>query len=189
MSGCLIKNQNFIKDCFEKGYYFADAFGNIWSAKKPGPEVGTRNTSKKIFGGINNGYQRVVLCNSGKYLSALVHVVVYLYYNRSGFESSYHINHIDGNKLNNKIDNLELLSFEQNAAHAASKKLYRNGDRHPKWSNCRIDSHAICCDRLRGRTVRSIAVQYKTSASTISRICRLGGIKDVKQFRSKERFI
>ena len=46
-----------------------------------------------------------------------LHRIVYMFFNGAICENLV-INHIDGNKLNNKIDNLEAISQKQNIQHA-----------------------------------------------------------------------
>jgi hypothetical protein len=41
------------------------------------------------------------------------------------------VNHIDGNKWNNCVDNLEWVSHRENLRHASEKRLFRYGEDHP----------------------------------------------------------
>ncbi len=63
------------------------------------------------------GYFRVTTKYLGKTVNALVHRLVAIAYLSEKFNSP-QVNHIDGNKLNNSIDNLEWVTNQQNADHA-----------------------------------------------------------------------
>lgn len=57
----------------------------------------------------------------GKHL--LVHRIIYFLHHKNVFDSKITIDHIDGNRLNNKIENLRLASYSENQS---NKKLTRN---------------------------------------------------------------
>lgn len=63
----------------------------------------------------NNGYLKIgtYICSSGS-----VHTLVYEAYHSKLVPQGMQINHIDGNKQNNHIDNLELVTPQENTRHA-----------------------------------------------------------------------
>lgn len=61
----------------------------------------------------NRGYYHVILVKQGKQKSFLVHRLVALAFIPTG-DTTQTINHIDENKLNNRVDNLEWCSNEEN---------------------------------------------------------------------------
>lgn len=70
-----------------------------------------------------NGYRMVVLCSDGKCRSTKVHKLVataFIPDHASGLE----INHIDGDKSNNAVSNLEWVDRSKNMTHAISKGLW-----------------------------------------------------------------
>lgn len=90
------------------GRYFASSEGHIYNAS--GKRLSAGKTSR--------GYLSVSLCDGSrpkKPRSFLVHRLV-----AAAFlgESDLTVNHIDGNKLNNKLSNLEYLSVADNNRHA-----------------------------------------------------------------------
>ena len=65
----------------------------------------------------HNGYVYVYLCNNGKYRNIRLHRLV-----AETFITNKHnkpqINHIDGNKENNRVDNIEWCTQSENEKHA-----------------------------------------------------------------------
>ena len=69
---------------------------------------------------INSGYVRVNLCKGNRYKSFSVHRLVALAFieNPKGLPE---VNHIDENKENNNVNNLEWVTKEQNEKHGTKK--------------------------------------------------------------------
>lgn len=89
-----------------KGYenYSIDRLGNIYSTK-----------GKKMKPSLDRGgYQVVWLRANGKYNPLLVHRLVALQYIP---QSDKYVNHINGDKLDNRVENLEWCSAKYNAVH------------------------------------------------------------------------
>lgn len=69
------------------------------------------------------GYYKVRLSNNGKVTDWLIHKLVYQSFNNlKEIPNNYCINHIDGNKHNNKLNNLELISLSENVNQAYYKQ-------------------------------------------------------------------
>jgi predicted DNA-binding WGR domain protein len=73
-----------------------------------------------------NGYLHVCLCTNNKRKNMMVHRLVALSYLPNP-EDKPEVNHIDGNKENNRIDNLEWATSKENIDHAYKIGL-RNND-------------------------------------------------------------
>ena len=91
--------------------YFISNFGRVWSAKSGKiliPHIRSK-TSPYLFVGFSYGY--------GNMKKANIHRLVAEAFipNPDGKEE---VNHIDGNKLNNVVDNLEWVTKSENALHA-----------------------------------------------------------------------
>ena len=65
----------------------------------------------------NNGYHRVFLTVNGKRMSIGVHRVVALAFISGKTRWRNEVNHIDGNKSNNTIENLEWVTRKENMKH------------------------------------------------------------------------
>ena len=113
-----------------------------------------------------NGYQIVTL--DGEQL--LIHRLVALHYlpNPYGYRQ---INHIDGNKANNHVSNLEWCSAEQNAQHALETGL-RGGFVH-------VDlKRQLLLRVLAGEIISDIAPEVGNHPNTLTRMLRVQAMKD-----------
>lgn len=81
-----------------------------------------------------NGYLIVNLKHNGKQKNHLVHRLVAEAFIENP-ENKKEVNHIDGDKLNNRVDNLEWVSRSENLKHAFKLGLNKNlkGINHPKF--------------------------------------------------------
>lgn len=76
------------------------------------------------IGAINNyGYCFIGQYFEGKRYLIYVHRYIWIAYHQKLIPSTLQINHIDGNKLNNCIYNLELVTSRENNIHALETKL------------------------------------------------------------------
>lgn len=94
-----------------------------------------RMTSKKlnIMNPVDNmpaGYLRVVLCKDGHSKLWYIHRLVALAY-ISNPENKKMVNHKNGNKRDNRRDNLEWVTRMENHIHAIENGLYPNSKIHP----------------------------------------------------------
>lgn len=97
--------------------YLISNFGNIKTKERQGRHYFIKSHPIKIHTK-ENGYQRVVLCldkNGGKYY--YLHRLVALLFIPNPNNLPY-INHKDGNKSNNCVDNLEWCTKSENEKHA-----------------------------------------------------------------------
>lgn len=97
-----------------KGYpdYSVNTDGVVFSHK--------RGQTVEIRGSVWMGYRKVTLSNGGKTKTIAVHrLVAETFLTRP--RGSNVVNHIDGNKGNNKLSNLEWTTHEGNSRHCADK--------------------------------------------------------------------
>lgn len=75
-------------------------------------------TGKQLAGSVNNkGYIRYDLCIDGKRVAKAGHRLVAEAF-LPKVDGKVYVNHIDGNKTNNRIDNLEWCTCQENSQHA-----------------------------------------------------------------------
>lgn len=95
-----------------EGYYQISNLGNVKNVK----------TNKILIGDTNNiGYKRVTLYTPIK-KRFFVHRLVALHF-CDGYEENLVVNHIDGDKTNNKANNLEWVTRSENDLHAFKLNL------------------------------------------------------------------
>jgi len=80
------------------------------------------NTRRKLKPGLMKGYHIVTFYNNKRRKSHLVHRLVAKAYIPNP-NNSPEVNHIDGNKLNNHMDNLEWVTHAENMKHAGESGL------------------------------------------------------------------
>ena len=119
----------------------------------------------------HSGYRYVNLTpRGGRYKSRLVHRLVAQEFLRD-YSDSLQVNHIDGDKLNNRASNLEMVTNEENSKHAWAHGLYENarhpGEQHPNHKLSEADVLAIRADC---RSSKLIAEDYGVDRSTITRV-------------------
>jgi len=89
--------------------------------------------SKKIYKTFitKKGYEQVKLSLSERKIGIVlrIHVAVAENFIENKFNKQ-QVNHIDCNKLNNKVENLEWVTQKENMEHAAKNNLVRNGTEH-----------------------------------------------------------
>jgi hypothetical protein len=93
--------------------YYAHPDGYILSKKRKCIKILVPEITK-------NGYMRVVLSNDGKTKRYLLHRLIAFVFLENG-ENKCTINHVDGNKGNNNINNLEWATYSENHLHAYKK--------------------------------------------------------------------
>jgi len=138
------------------GRYEASNFGRIRSTRLG--RIAIRTTLN------STGYPAVMLYCQYKVKFASVHRLV-----AAAFlgPSVLWVNHKNGNKLDNRIDNLEYVTAKQNAHHAQRIGLYRRGEQHGRAKLTTPDVMFIRgCDV--GAT--TLARQYGVTDSTIKAI-------------------
>ena len=89
--------------------YFVNRNGEIFSNQS--------GDMKKINGCVRNGYRVVGFKNGKKHQTRLIHRIVAESFIPNP-EQKPIVNHKDGNKLNNRVENLEWVTFSENTQHA-----------------------------------------------------------------------
>lgn len=118
-----------------EGLYEASNLGRIQSLTR---DVLCKNGVTKRFNGkiivpcmSNTGYLTVQLCKNGKAVRYLIHRLVAMAFLPTD-DTSQEVNHIDGTKSNNQLNNLEWVCRDKNIRHAMNMGLIRNsGESNP----------------------------------------------------------
>lgn len=114
------------------------------------------------------GYLEVRFSENGKCSEYLSHRIICVTFNPIDNPEKYQVNHIDGNKLNNSIDNLEWCTVSENIRHAYRTGLHKNV--------CK-EYHALEHEQVKniyklhseGLSFRKIAKEVGCSRTTVAR--------------------
>lgn len=158
-----------MREVFEdlKGYeesYQISENGRIFSKRRL---VGNKlYYGRELYQGLTpDGYLKVKLCKEGKMTSIAVHRLVAIQFIPNP-DNLPQVNHIDGNKLNNHVSNLEWCTKEENGNHAKVTGLMQHGEARP--SSKLTEKDVIEIYQLHG-ILRSqeVADKYGISKNTV----------------------
>lgn len=153
----------------------------IWNDKSTRYAVGTKGTVYNMETGkclipsiTNKGYFKLSLCIDRKRVKVLVHRLVALTYVPNP-DNKPCVNHIDGCKTNNSVENLEWVTQKENIIHAARNGLIS----HVSLSNEQV--HTICKYIKQGLSDIEIAKMFDTTKDIIYRIRVGDNYKDISK--------
>ena len=110
---------------------------------------------------LDHGYERVNLYKNGKMKHCRVHRLVAQTFLENPFGKE-QVNHIDGNKRNNRLDNLEWCTPKENNQHAIDNKL----------KSLESSNKEIYCFQ-NGKTYKSLTLAAKELGLYKSNICKV----------------
>jgi hypothetical protein len=148
-----------------EGLYFVNEFGEIYSYPKK-----TRKGVRKMLAHKNkNGYLSIDLCKNGNIKKYSLHRIIALAF-LDNIENKEQVNHINGNKHDNRIENLEWSTRSENQKHSIETGLRSaKGEKNSQSKLTEKDVLNIFNDK---RTYIQISKDFKISISTISDIKR-----------------
>ena len=153
-----------------EGLYQVSNLGRIKSLPRNGTILKERILKENLS---NKGYYMVVLSKNNIPKKKLIHRIVAQTFIPNPYNKGT-VNHIDGNKLNNKVENLEWCTIKENNIHARKNGLtndYGSNNKLSKFSNEEIKfirENYIKNDKEYG--CRALAKKFNVSKSTISYI-------------------
>ena len=119
----------------------------------------------------DRGYERITLSNGGKCIIKRVHRLVLETFKPHVNMSDLQVNHIDGDKLNNHLINLEWVTARDNILHAYDMGLIINiGEGSPNAKLSNADVLEILQRLDNGELQRVIGLDYGVSGDYISQI-------------------
>lgn len=102
-----------------QSYYYISNMGRIYSKKYKNGRGGFKSQNETQTGYIRSGLMK----QDGKLSTMGIHRVEMMTFNPSFNHENLVVNHIDGNKNNNKLDNLEWATYQENVQHAYDNNL------------------------------------------------------------------
>lgn len=119
-----------------EGYYQASTFGRIRSVERDICDINGhwRHRKSVILKAKKNkyGYYCVLLCKENIHYHYNIHRLIALTFFKSELSPKQQINHIDGDKSNNSIHNLEIVSALENRHHAIRMGLWNQSGENSK---------------------------------------------------------
>ena len=158
-----------------EGIYQVSNFGRVKSLDREITNLVGRTYSVKgvvLRQTLRNGYQRVILSLDGKATHVSVHRLVALAFVDNP-ENKEYVHHIDSDKMNNHMDNLEWATPLENSRDARINNLYISGSRSPD-SKLEIEVIPNILDLYfnKGLFQSEIGEKYNVSQSMISHVIR-----------------
>jgi HNH endonuclease len=118
----LLEKQLLILSLFKLGKYKVNSDGNVYL------KISGNWRLVKPFNRNSSDYSRITLIGTkSKYILCYAQCVIWLFFNGT-YDENLQLNHIDGNKQNNSLANLEIVTRLQNAQHAVKLGLYKRGE-------------------------------------------------------------
>jgi hypothetical protein len=145
-----------------EGLYQVSNYGRVKSLKK-GALIMKPQTSK-------DGYKKINLRRDNKTFSFKTHRLVAKAFILNP-DNLPEVNHIDGNKINNHVSNLEWITHAKNMIHAAENKLAKGANGIKNYGAKLTDSQVLEIRTLKGTMYpKEICAIYGIKQSTICKI-------------------
>jgi hypothetical protein len=128
------------------------------------------NKPRKLFIS-NSGYYTVNYTKNGTTSNHYVHRLVAEYF-IGEIPEGYCVNHIDGNKLNNDVSNLEIVSYSTNTQHADSTglRVCAKGEKNSQAKLTDVQAELLIYDLINGMSNNTAGEKYGLHPRYISLI-------------------
>lgn len=138
----------------------------------PCPRWGSQLRPEKVLNGeMLNGYRSVSITRQGKRKRTFVHRLVCEAFHGPALFEGATVDHIDGDRLNNRPENLEWVTRAENTRRQNEcGRGVPKGEDHPGAKLTNEQSDSIRAMREKGMRVSEIAQIYEVSASLIYKI-------------------
>ena len=148
-----------------------DSDGLIWRLRKKHKEWdGYRDCTHRLLGQDNHGYIRICTRDpEGVTRKAQAHRLVFMCYN-GDIPEGLQINHRDGVKHNNRVENLELMTPSQQMIHAVNVLGRRIGNFTHTTRHYKIPREDLEAIKASGEPTRELADRYGVTPQRIRQI-------------------
>lgn len=162
-----LKNKKIILKAFRLGLYSCTKDGIVFSHKS--------STEKPLSQCTNSmGYVTHILMIDGRRINVLAHHAIILFFNKNASFVGKCTNHIDTNRANNKLENLEIVTQKQNILHARNlgRLNTSKGEDHFR-SRLKVKDVLEIREMIsRSENIKTIASKFNVGISTIADIKR-----------------
>lgn len=160
------------------GHKWIEEYEGLYSVS-PNGKVYSYKSNKYIKLQSNGHYLKVTLTKNGKQTQKLVHRIVAKAFIPNP-EDKKEVNHIDGNKSNNCVSNLEWTTPKENQQHAVKTNLRKFGT--DLWNGKFSKEQVLKIIQLKkkGMSCKKLGKMFNCDATTISAISR--GLRYKKYF-------
>ena len=155
--------------------YYASIDGDIYKGEKKISASPDRT---------NNGYLQCTLYINKKRTTHKVHRLVASTY--LGDIDGMTVNHIDGNKLNNHVSNLEIITHYENMQHAKNLLSFKEGIKKSSKSKTKLspDIKHIIEEELKETSITKLAKKYNIGNTTMKDYIARHNLNVVKRKKS-----
>lgn len=165
-----------------EGIYQVSNYGNVKSlARQRRNSKGIYMQKEKLLSLTNTstGYKKVELVKNGKKKGYKVHRLVAMAFIDNP-ENKPEVNHIDGNKINNHVDNLEWVTSSENSIHAYKTGLNPNKKE--------LNETVVVAMYINGTSKEDIAKEFGVSNLVIKRILKENAVTLRTQSEAKNQY-
>ena len=162
----------------QQGNIIADAEnGKVFATRGPG---GVKlEKPKELLGSILNGYKVVSIRNGTTKLQCRVHRIIWISVN-GVLPDGYCIDHINNDKKDNRICNLQILTPAENSHKAKEDGLYKTGEEHQATKiSPELHDEIAYLYATNDFTIRELAEAYGISKSRVHQIVHEVGWTDI----------
>lgn len=151
-----------------EGIYQVSSLGNVRSLDRV-ISSGARRKGQPMK--IQNGsaYRQITLGKNNKLKTHLIHRLVAAAF-LPAVEGKDVVNHINGDKTDNRLENLEWCTYKENMEHASGTGLMSFGDDHHTAKLTASKARAIRSLHSEGRTYASLSREYGVSPKSIMNV-------------------
>lgn len=131
----------------------------------------------------NGRYYKVTLSVDGKERQYLVHRLVAIAFIPNPYNKP-EVNHINGNRFNNRVENLEWVTASENQIHSVKTNLKKHGTDLWNGKFTKEQVLEIISRKHNGESCRKLGKEFGVDATTISAISR--GLRYKQYFEEEE---
>lgn len=165
----IYRQENYFLIEIYKGVLDIDENGRLYRIINKSTHKINTKMDKPIDQKMPNGYMSVNIKINKLYHNITMHRLMWIIHNGKIPEGK-EINHKDGNKANNRIENLELVTSSENKKHAYDNNLRAKNWEHSNAHLTREDYVFIEKMLMSGKSIRSISRLLNHNWKTIKRI-------------------